>query len=279
MNTRNLILFISLLLLSLPASSSNETEVKLPPESLEQWYKPSNKRQAWLHTMFKLRREMQAIDEYAKAGDYSRMEKWLSRLDKHYNTIAEMVPEWQHRIKPQLMLDLKNFTRQKDLIRINKTLNSIRRTCNDCHDDFQTVATTLYRTPNYDDIEIMSSKGRKQSLDDNMNEMSMSVNSLLIALDDNRKAAALRARDHLASQLEFLEESCNSCHKDDPYPRERILGNTTQQQLLSLKKHIQQDRIKDSQKLMGQIAVNVCSRCHNIHRTLYEVRKVILSEH
>ena len=40
-----------------------------PPESLKQWYKPDNKRQVWLHTMFRLRREMQAINEYADQKD------------------------------------------------------------------------------------------------------------------------------------------------------------------------------------------------------------------
>lgn len=43
--------------------------VKVPPSSLSQWYKPENKRQVWLHNMFKLRREMQAVEFYAQNQD------------------------------------------------------------------------------------------------------------------------------------------------------------------------------------------------------------------
>ena len=43
--------------------------VKTPPPILAQWYKPQNKRQVWLHNMFKLRREMQAIEFYAQRQD------------------------------------------------------------------------------------------------------------------------------------------------------------------------------------------------------------------
>ena len=170
---------------------------------------------------------MQAIHEYSKTGDYPSIRKWLSRLVKHYNSMGEMVPEWKDRLKPGLITDLKSFTQIKDQNNINRTLNSIPRTCNNCHDDFQAVVTTLYRTPDYDEIKIMDNEGRKQSL-------------------------ALQARDTLASQLLALGNSCNSCHKDDPYPKDRILGTSTQQQLLLLKRNIQQNRTKDSQKLMGQ---------------------------
>ena len=52
-----------------PASADNRVSIDTPPASLEKWYKPANKRQVWLHTMFRLRREMQAISEYAEQND------------------------------------------------------------------------------------------------------------------------------------------------------------------------------------------------------------------
>ena len=86
-----------------PVYASGEVSLKKPPASLEEWYKPANKRQVWLHTMFRLRREMQAIAEYAKqnepaANNQVVMQKWIKRLQQDYNKIADMVPEWEKKL-------------------------------------------------------------------------------------------------------------------------------------------------------------------------------------
>ncbi len=58
------------------AKEQNEQVVALPPESIGQWYKPQNKRQVWLHNMFKLRRELQAVTYYSSIDDIQHLEKW-----------------------------------------------------------------------------------------------------------------------------------------------------------------------------------------------------------
>ena len=72
--------------------------LKEPPASLAAWYKPQNKRQVWLHTMFKLRREMLAVEIYAKDQDSASLQNWAAKLIKDYLKIAEMVPEWANRV-------------------------------------------------------------------------------------------------------------------------------------------------------------------------------------
>ena len=47
------------------ASDGDAQGFEVLPESLAEWYKPKNERQVWLHTMFAMRRELQAIAEYA----------------------------------------------------------------------------------------------------------------------------------------------------------------------------------------------------------------------
>ena len=54
------------------------TLIKSPPASLAQWYKPENERQVWLHNMFKLRREMQAIRLYSDNKDAKHQDKWVA---------------------------------------------------------------------------------------------------------------------------------------------------------------------------------------------------------
>jgi len=42
---------------------------KTPPASLAKWYMPENKRQEWLHNMFKVRREIQAVKLYSTSNE------------------------------------------------------------------------------------------------------------------------------------------------------------------------------------------------------------------
>ncbi|UCB54390.1 MAG: hypothetical protein JSW45_10640 [Thiotrichales bacterium] len=272
-------LFILPFALVLPhtsAGSDSPVSLDTPPASLEKWYKPANKRQVWLHTMFRLRREMQAIGEYAEQNDPASMAKWIERLDKDYNKIAEMVPEWEKAIKPRLLPELEMFARKGDSHRVGKTLEMIQRTCDDCHIDYQPLVTAIYRSPHYDDISVKTLDGGEQDFEDNMDDLSKSVNQILIALDDGRKAKALQAGQRLAGQLKNLGDSCNHCHEDDDYPRERILGTDTRQHLEDLQTNISAGRVKDSQKLMGEIAVSVCARCHNTHRIVYDLRDALM---
>jgi cytochrome c556 len=266
-----------------PAYAESTVSLKTPPTSLEQWYKPANKRQVWLHTMFRLRREMQAINEYAKTNSESinnraALEKWIKRLDEDYNKIADMVPEWEKAIKPRLLPELEMFAEKGDAYRLGKTLKMIQRTCDDCHTYYQPLVTAIYRSPHYDDIKIKDRNGVLQGFEDNMDELSDSVNRILIALDDGHNPVALQASKDLANQLQNLGDSCNSCHKEDAYPRERILGKATEQRFAALQKTISEDRVKDSQKLMGEIAVTVCARCHNTHRIVHDLRNALLPE-
>jgi cytochrome c556 len=280
LNHINVFLFICYVSASwiTPAYAAGAVSLKKPPASLEQWYKPANKRQVWLHTMFRLRREMQAIAEYAEQNDQQAMQKWIKRLDKDYNKIADMVPEWEKEIKPKLLPELEMFAEKGDMYRVGKTLKMIKRTCDDCHTYYQPLVTATYRSPHYENIKLKDSSGKTQSFEDNMDDLSKSVNRILIALDDGHNPIALQASKRLADQLQKLGDSCNSCHKDDEYPRQRILGEVTQQRFETLQASISEGRVKDSQKLMGEIAVTVCARCHNTHRIVYDLRNALLAD-
>jgi cytochrome c553 len=261
-----------------PAYAEPMVSLKQPPASLAQWYKPANKRQVWLHTMFRLRREMQAIREYAGVNDKAAMKKWAQRLDKDYNKIADMVPEWEKLSKPRLLSELEMFIEKGDMPRVGKTLEMITRTCDDCHSYFQPLVTATYRAPYYADIKLEATDGGMQSLEDNMQALSESVNRILIALDDGHKSVALQSGKNLAARLQNLAGSCERCHKDDEYPRQRILGEAMKQRLDKLQANIGAGQIKESQKLMGEIAVSVCARCHNIHRIVSDLRNALLPE-
>jgi len=276
-------LFFIIILLSQIIFNSHITlaetlSIKYPPASLAQWYKPDNKRQVWLHTMFKLRREMQALREYAEQEDKISMQKWLMKFDKNYNKISKMVPEWNDKIDPALISQLVKFTEDKNFFQVALTLNKITDTCDSCHKDYQAQVTAIYRSPDYGNIRVNDIDGNPQNIENIMHELSTFINQTLIALSDGKHKNALATSNSLRLQLENMGESCSTCHKDDTYPKERILGIKTIQNLNSLQKNIRNENTKKSQKIMGEIAVTVCARCHSIHKTVSDLRNILVKE-
>ncbi len=269
------LLIATLFLLHETALAAEEKTLSLPPASLAQWYKPQNKRQVWLHTMFRLRREMLAVADYTRQEDEANLDKWVARLVKDYRSIADMVPEW----KDELALDwadrLEHAATQADYVKVEHARKKLENTCNSCHREFQPQAALLYRSPDFHTLEITdSTSGTPQRYPELMQALSDALNRIKIASEDGKKPTALDAMTQLQSHLVSLGTSCPQCHTDN-VPRERILGPANQHTLAKLETSIRDDTTEETDKLLGEIGVAICARCHGVHRTLADMKALI----
>jgi len=128
--------------------------IKIPPASLAQWYKPENKRQVWLHNMFKLRREIQAVKFYSNNVDQKNMEKWATRLSKHYLKIAEMVPEWKNKLNTEAINHLQKSIKNNNYHDVSIALDNLNKNCDSCHSDYRVITATKYRAPDFSSMEL-----------------------------------------------------------------------------------------------------------------------------
>jgi len=245
--------------------------VKTPPTVLAKWYKPDNKRQVWLHNMFKLRREMQAVEFYAKSGEAELLHKWVIQLDEHYLKIADMVPAWQKKLAMKTMADLKLASENKDYSGVLRHQLGLQKSCNACHDDYQAVTALTYRAPDFSKISITD----EVSYVDHMDTLTKQVNQIKISAQDGNKALALSSLADLTQGLDTLGETCVNCHKKDrkPYPSE-VMKNT----LVSLEKSLKSGTAKQQGRDLGTLAVLACARCHGTHRLAYGAKKQLSSE-
>lgn len=269
-----LFLFVTASYSTSALATKAETLIKYPPDTLQQWYKPANKRQVWLHSMFRLRRSLQAIEDYAEKQNTAGMYKWTQQLEKDYKSLSEMVPEWTERVDNSLVSELLTTTSSGDIDQSRTLIRKLRKNCLSCHDDYLPLVAAIYRSPDYDHIKVPAENNTTLSYHKAMEALSTSINRILIAMDDNAKTTAIQASNALSQQLDQLATSCQQCH-DDSYPVERILGEATQQTLKQIDTAIKSDQVKDTKKLMGDIGVTVCSRCHNIHRSVYDLKSFL----
>ena len=237
--------------------------IKSPPASLAQWYKPENKRQVWLHNMFKLRREMQAVRFYSDNNDAKHLEKWVTLLSEHYLQIGEMVPEWKKKLDLEAITDLQESAGSHRYQDVSSALDDLGEGCESCHKDYRVVTTAMYRAPDFSLMEASPST----SLEAHMEELTRQVNQIKIASEDGMKDIALSSLSDLKNGINVLGETCSNCHKKDTrvYPDETISNTIT-----SLEESLRTGTLKDQGRELGTLAVLACARCHGTHRLAYD---------
>ena len=266
---KSIILFIifSFLYYSGSAFSAGDTiTLKKPPEALAQWYKPANKRQVWLHTMFSLRRAMLAINDYSAQEKQADLEKWSDKFAKDYQAMGEMMPQWQDYLYLDKLEDLQQQVAQHNYKAIAPLLKKLSKSCMHCHDDYQTIATLLFRGPNFNNRIIEESfSGEEISYEDNMDQLSDSVNRINIAIKDNYFSDAQQYIEPLTEQMDHLATSCGDCHQKDEVPVQRIM-DASLALLPELAAQLEAKEQKQSGRKLGEFAVKVCAKCHAIHK-------------
>lgn len=245
--------------------------VKTPPPALAQWYKPQNKRQVWLHNMFKLRREMQAIEFHAQRQDSENVDKWLTSLEQHYLKIGEMVPSWDNKLDPSLLAKIRQSNQDSNFDKIPSQLEQLATNCQSCHEDFRSVVATLYRAPDFTGITLTDDT----KLTVHMDNLSRQINLIKIASSDGLPSVAQGAFTQLSHSMDQLGEICVNCHKNDSqvYPSPLI-----KQTLVKLDQALQHGTLKDQGQQLGALAVQACATCHGTHRLSFDNRTLLSNE-
>ena len=240
--------------------------IKSPPASLAQWYKPGNKRQVWLHNMFKLRREMQAVRLYSDNNDAKHLEKWVPLLSEHYLKIGEMVPEWKNKLDMEAITRLQKSAGSNHYQDVSHALDDLNKSCKSCHADYRVITATMYRAPDFSSMDISPST----SFEKHMKGLTKQVNQIKIASEDGRKDIALTSLSSLKKGINALGETCSTCHKKDTkvYP-----GDTINKTITSLEESLRTGTLKDQGRALGTLAVLACARCHGTHRLAYDTRR------
>ncbi len=244
---------------------------KKPPQSIGQWYKPENKRQVWLHTMFRLRREVVAIETYALAEDSPNLNKWAGMLDKDYQKIASMVPEWAPRLDLDTLAAVQNAAGEGRYKEVIAALGKLNDTCRSCHADFRTVTAALYRAPDFSGMKVADGK----PLNEHMAALSRHVNHIKIAIDDGRDGDAMTAFSNLKTGLDELGGTCVKCHNklgQKIYPDPTLSGA-----IAKLEESLRTGNLKSKGRSLGMVAVLACAQCHGTHRLAFDA-KVLYSQ-
>ena len=265
------VILVALVLGLVYKHNDKATIIKTPPKVLAKWYKPENKRQVWLHNMFKLRREMQAVQFYANNKDNERLKTWVLKLNEHYLKIGEMVPEWNKKLAVETLSNIQTSAINHDYVGIIEEVNTLQKNCDSCHTDYQAITALTYRTPDFAGLEIAPSV----SFNDNMKTLIKNVNQIKIASEDGMPHLALPSLTELKKGMNELGQVCTNCHEKDKktYPSEQM-----EETLLTLEQSLKTGLAKDQGRALGTLAVQACATCHGTHRLLLGTKTLLTKE-
>jgi len=261
------------LLIFIPLGQASELDGNLP-ESLGKWYKPENKRQVWLHTMFGMRRELQAVEEYVDQKDLAGINKWSDRLITHYRKLPKMVPEWENEAGMEIIDALEEAVQSKAFSSIRFNIRNLQKKCRSCHKKYRITAALRYRAADFSSQKVTSDE-KEINYARFMKVISRSLNRVRIAAEDEHWAVASNASKQFQRELDMLGNSCASCHKDEA-PFKRILGSSTLDSIKQMDDAIAEQNIRSVKMTLGETAVKVCARCHGVHRSLSDIRQQLL---
>ncbi len=238
---------------------------KIPPESLSKWYKPENKRQEWLHNMFKLRREIQAVKLYSSSDEDELLDKWTEQLSKHYLRITEMVPEWNKKLDVDALTRLQESVKGREQQGISLALDDLGASCDSCHRDYRNTVATMFRTPDFSSVKLSQPVEYKE----HMKTLIRQVNQIKIASEDGKLDVALSSLSELKHGIQLQGETCVQCHKKDIkiYPSVKVTKT-----IAKLEQSLATGTDKERGKALGALAVQACASCHGTHRIAYDNR-------
>ncbi len=242
---------------------------KTPPASLAKWYKPEHKRQKWLHNMFKLRREMQAVKLYSTGNEVELLDKWTALLSKHYLEISEMVPEWNKKLDVEALTRLQVSVKARDQQDVSLALDDLTKTCDSCHRDYRSTVATIYRAPDFSSVKLSQPVAYKK----HMKALIQQVNQIKIASEDGKRDVALSSLSELKQGIKLQGQTCVQCHIKDArvYPDVKMIKT-----IANLEQSLATGTRKEQGKALGTLAVQACARCHGTHRIAYDNRKIFV---
>ena len=245
--------------------------VKLPPPSLAEWYKPENKRQVWLHTMFKLRRQIQAVESYLDSGDSAHLGSRLDELENSYKKIGDMVPEWKSKTDLSLIQNIKESVNSGSRERAVEAMAALRDNCDSCHLEYQAVTALLYRSPNFRGTQVSRKGDSTVAYDEHMRLLQKKVNEIKIGLEDGQIDHVKPTLGSLRREIVALGSTCDTCHQFDvkTYP-----GTKIESALDALERSLVQADQKQAGKNLGGLAVLACAQCHASHKLLYDASRI-----
>lgn len=256
------------------ASFSYAQELKLekPPKDVGKYYPPASNKFEFLNSMYAMSTAFTGIFTNIQENDWKNAEKWAKVLRDNYINVGKMVPEFDKGLKKEEVEMLLRAVQSKDGEGVKRYADVVGKSCSQCHQKYKISTKIMYHYPSFEMINIEDPVSRtSNSFEEHMKKMTDSMKKIRIYLEDSKPEKAQLEGNNFIKRFKAVAESCSECHSNK-LSEQIYYGKDMDEKLQSLSKALQLKNKDEIYKNLSYISANNCSKCHNTHQTISELK-------
>lgn len=264
-----------LILLIYNASHGQDVKLEKPPKDVGKYFPPNSKNYEFLNSMYAMSTAFTGVFLNVQEKDWKNAEKWAKSLRDNYLNIGKMVPEFDKNLKKLEIDSLMKAIQSKNIDDVRKYADAVGKSCSECHQKYKLTTKIIYSYPSFEVIDIEDPVTRtSNSFEDHMKKMNDSMKRLKIFIEDGKIDKAQTEGGNFVKRFMAVSDSCSECH-DNKISQQVYYGNDIQQTVQALNKAILSKDKEEIYKRLSYISKNNCSKCHNTHQTIAELKSML----
>ncbi len=243
------------------------------PGELSNYYPPKSERMEFVQLMHILSTSITGVIADVREGDWQNAERWAERLQENYLKIGKMVKKWDKFLKKDEMENLVKSVKSKDRSGSMGFIQKIGKSCVQCHKNYRLSAKIKFHSPDFKGTNIEDPvTGLDYSLKDYMKAMTNDMKMMRIHLIDGKKNKARKVGFDFIKRFEGMTQICGDCHTNR-LSEKIYFGIETEKRITALREAIVNGELRKINRQIKWISQNNCSKCHNVHKTLYLLKE------
>ena len=255
-------------------SFSSDFLVSPPPKSMDKYYIEPGKPSEWIVQMENLSTDYYAIFASLEVKNWSLAEKRAQLFLDSYTKASKMIPEWEEEFDLKSANLLQKSILAKELKKIEKTAESIKKSCARCHLKNNNSVWIRYHWPSTEKIKVLDPIGDKEvSYEDYMEKLLNSLKQISVKFEQGEIQQSWRALDTFTKRIKSLRSVCSKCHvtewtKTSVSVKDFFVGEDIIKTLQKIKKGFAtgEPSKKEFKKNIDYINKRSCKACHLVHQ-------------
>lgn len=256
-------------------SGAQEVKLEKPPKDISKYYPPNSNKFEFLNSMYSMSTAFTGIFTNIQENDWKNAEKWAKNLRDNYIGIGKMVPEFDKGLKKDEVELLLKAVQSRDQEGIKRYADVVGKSCSQCHQRYKITTKVMYHYPSFEVINVEDPITRSQnSFKDHMKKMTDSMKKVRIYIEDGKLDKAQLEGNNFIKRFKAVSESCSDCHSNK-LSEQLYYGKGMDEKIQLLSKALQSKNKEEVYKNLSYISEYNCSKCHNTHQTVSNIRELL----
>jgi cytochrome c553 len=243
--------------------------MEIPPKSLDKLYPPQAEQPVWLFEMLKLAVLWRTVGNGVQQKDWADAQQGFDDFRAQIIKLSNMVPEWKHHFKLDLVDAVGRALAQKDPKAIGEASRKMGGgICGHCHGEHRVAVWYRYQFKDFSKVMVEDPFAKKKfPLRQFMFMISGPFEDIEIDLKQGQLDNARKAFGAFSARAKALKKACEECHDPEHGERKYFVDSEVMEKIDGLGAELANaaPAHENVEKLFMGIGVEMCYECHLVH--------------